>query len=557
MDYTNPYHEAASEYLKLYQILQEKGDDWPFPYDFKTPDTFALVEDYVSKLVQSFTAVDPIIAIQKKRGITPKMMKVGDQVEIVLQTMFQYPEGMFFEEFENWIRQSAIFGTGFMFPTPVFKANGYLDHVRFEVVDFWDVVPDPRATSVMRANYILLRRIVSREYVLANKGVFPEFERNPTDTMSALYPAIETDYRLRYMQETGKMPFIPEDDEVELFYIFDQSGFRILANRMAYLADTKTDSLDNPFCFGIPIEDFRLYPQIKEFFGIGIPYIVKDLQRYRDELRSKRATNHDLLIAPPFKVKINADLDPLATFLLPGAAIPVSDSSDIEPMPFPDTTASSYREDIVIQADMEQATSMSKAARGLSETKRQTGKEILRLQQAGLSRIDVQMKRMEQALRRLARRVLVYIHEYMDPAEYEQLIGEPDAGFFELSMTDILRYWQLQPVGSAVSSIKEIRQQRQSAVFQVLTAIPPEVASKNLGGQKPFAIDYHSVLLDLLAANEVPNPHRYIIEPQQSKSEPEPEPVLPGPGQGQGQPDQRDAMMQQLLMKGFSALSEG
>lgn len=519
-NYTREPFELAQEYMKAYKMYSEVEDDWPYPHNIITPDTFSFVEDATAKLVQSFTNVDPIVAIRCGVNSNTQSEKVSQQLEIVLQHIIGIEEGDFHYQWENYCRTGAQLGNGYMMVTPIFKEglfDGKLDYVKFSSKDFWDVLPDPRAERILDSTYLIVRQVTNMQKLraLADNGWPLE---NLDKLESAVSGGVSTDWHKQLLVEIGMDTFEIRDNDIELLYFFNDGNLRILAQRCFYIYDS-SDMAESPFVYGIPVVDYKFTPQPNEFFAIGIPQMIKDLQYNRNILRSQRLTNIDMVLSPPLKVRLGSEVDPSQLWMYPGAKMPVTEMDDVAWETFPDVTSGSYREDDQIQMSMEDATSLHRAARGQTESKRQSGTEIIRLQQAALSRYDINIKRGEMALRQIAKRVVVYIHQFMDKQEYENIVGEPDAGFFATPLNNILRNFRFMPVGSSVSSIKEIRAQRSAQAFQLLSSIPPEVMQNNMGGAKPFIVDYYELMKNILDSAELPNKDRVLVLLQSGQQE--------------------------------------
>ena len=91
---------------------------------------------------------------------------------------------------------------------------------------------------------------------------------------------------------------------------------------------------------------------------------------------------------------------------------------------------------------------------------------------------------------------------------YEAIIGEKDAGFFQISEEDIKRFFYFKPVGSSVTNIKELRQQQTAAAFQTAMSVPPEMRSNNVN---PYTLDLHELEKEMFKAVDIQGIDRILI----------------------------------------------
>jgi hypothetical protein len=525
-DRARPYHDLAKEHFKAYKMFSDVGDDWPYPHKIHTADTFAFTEDAVAKNMQAFTQHDPMVAVRPRQFVSIQAERIANQLERVMQIMFDLPEAHFYEEFEQYNRQAAQLGTGFLYQPPEFKQGRHgpaLDYVRFETLDFWGVYPHHGAVRIGDESPFFIRRHVPLQTLLdMQEAGFPFVNLDTVETQT--YTGKIDDDWGRLLADIGLNQGLPEGkDEVEVVYIFDRGNVRILANRSVVIHDSSAAEGESPFVYGVPVTEFQFIPQVREFYGLGIPWMLHDLQLNRNTMRSQRMTNVDLVLSPPMKVNLGSEIDVNNLVMYPNVVFPVNEPDDITWDAFPDVTSSSYKEDAVIQQDMESATSLYSATRGMAESKRQSGREVSMLRQSALSRYDAITKRMEmKSMREIARRQAVYIHQFMEIEDYQEMLGEEDAGFFQLPLHAVMRGLKFVPVGTSVSRVPEERMRQMAYASQVLFSIPPEVGLKNLGGQKPFIVDYYEVIHAMLKSGQLPNIDRFVKQlPPQGQPQPQ------------------------------------
>jgi hypothetical protein len=111
----------------------------------------------------------------------------------------------------------------------------------------------------------------------------------------------------------------------------------------------------------------------------------------------------------------------------------------------------------------------------------------------------------------------------MEPATYENIIGDKDAGFFRLNEEDIRRFYYFKPVGSSVTHIKELRQQQIQYAMQLLGNINPEMMIKNV---EPFTVDWYQAAMTALEAADVRNRDRILVKLQQQSPQQQPQQMM-------------------------------
>jgi hypothetical protein len=249
---------------------------------------------------------------------------------------------------------------------------------------------------------------------------------------------------------------------------------------------------------------------------MGIPEILEVLQEDKNLIRSARRDNIDLVINKILLTKSGSDINYDLIRFFPGAIWPEM-MGQIEGFDVPDVTQSAYAEENAIGSDMENALSLFGYARGMTPEHSEQPTTVMKLQQAALNRVDINIKLAEYTvLQEIARKIVMLNRQYMKKEDYEAILGEPDAGFYMLPIEYINRCYTIKPVGSSVTNIKEVRQQQIQFALNTLMGIPPQVMQANI---KPFTVDYYELLKEALDVADVKTIDRILIllkqQPQQ------------------------------------------
>jgi hypothetical protein len=533
-DHCWSYHQRARTFYKNYRMFRTKTD-FPYANSVFTPDTFAFVEDATAKIVQTITSHSPIFSVQPRYGGN---VDVARQLERVLQYCIENEDFEFFPEFLDLVKNGGIFGTSFMMVLPEFSEKpegvGY-EGPNYEFVDYWDIFPDPGARRLTRkARWIFKRTLLYNEELeeLGAKGVY----QNINEALQLGTGGFVDHERRRLLQEIGLESYEPDEPgRHEVLEQFIDGHIVSVINRQMIIRDTRTKKL-KPFPYDMPMVDYRYISVPGEFNGIGIPEILQYLQADKNVVRSQRRENVDLVLNKILKIRRGADVDVDLLKYFPGAVWETEDPSrDIIEHDMRDVTQSAYLEEEKISLDMESATGMYKYSRGQDPSRTETATAIVRLQQAALARHDITIKLAEfTTLRNLAQKVILQIRAFMPQQTYELIIGEPDKGFYQMSLNDIARNYRFLPVGSSVTAIKEVRQNQILQAQQMLMSVPPAVQQQNI---HPFTIDYKRVLeIGLEDALQIPNVGELVIP----LPPPPPPPMIPGMmGQGGQMPPEQ------------------
>lgn len=529
-DYCRPYFDRAKRHYRLYRFgsaVDEK--DWPYVNRVRTRDILAFVEDSTALMVQTLFGQEPFFAIDSRRktefdaqfGLDP--LKIAKQMEIILQNQIADEDTEFFEETVDFFKGGGIYGTSYEGVYPRFASDGktYLGPL-VKAVDFWDVLPIPGARRMSKAKGVFVREFLSHEEALdfvrkvGIQGAEGKLKGFFGDT------SVERKWHDDLLSEVGIKNFRTEDDDVEVIHYFSGGHIITFMDRAVIVRDSNepmTNQLGEqqvvkPFPYDQPLVQYKYMPVPLEFFGMGIPEVLEVLQEDKNLVRSARRDNIDICINKILKTRAGADINYDLIKWYAGAIWPLENLNDIDVVDVNDVTQSSYREEAQVASDMENALSFFGYARGMTPTHEERPTTVMRLQQASLNRLDLNVKLTEfTVLRNIATRILLLTRRYMNPQTYAAIIGEPDAGFYKLSEEQIRRYFVARPVGSSVTHVKELRQQQAAGMMQLLQAVAPVAGA----GAEPFAINWYQAAKSGFDALDAKNADQVLVklQPQQ------------------------------------------
>lgn len=91
----------------------------------------------------------------------------------------------------------------------------------------------------------------------------------------------------------------------------------------------------------------------------------------------------------------------------------------LDEFPISDVTGSSYKEEESITSDMQNVSALHDYARGVAPRRKETATGIIRLQQAAQARSEWMIRKIDEyVLMPLARRILVYLRQYLAQSDY-------------------------------------------------------------------------------------------------------------------------------------------
>ena len=525
-DWCRPYFERAKRHYKLYRFGSAvDDDDWPYVNRVRSRDILAFVEDSTAILVKTLFATTPFFSVmpretemmyQEYEQIDPQ--DVGDQIAKCLDYQVSHEKTEFFEEIVDFIKGGTILGNSYIGVYPKFENGKYLRPL-LKTTDFWDVMPIAGARRVSKARGLFIRDFQSIEdmQLRQKEGIYRNVDLIKAPESSGSDP--DKDWHRTLLEEVGLTNYRTDDNDIEVLHYFSGGHVISLGDRKVILRNSNGGK--KPFPYDMPLVQYKFMPVPLEFFAMGVPEVLEALQEDKNLIRSARRDNIDLCINKILKAKSGADINFDLIKYYAGAIWPLENLTDIEELDQKDVTQSSYQEEAMRASDMENALSLFGYARGQTPQHSEQPTTVMKLQQASLNRLDLAVKLAEfTTLQNIAARIIMLTRRFMDPKDYEAIVGGKDAGFFRMSEEDIRRFYYFTPMGSSVTNIKEVRLQQITGALQTALQIPPELRMNNV---VPYQLNLYEAEKELYEAVDVRNPDRLLIK-------------VPTEGQGGGMP---------------------
>jgi len=521
-DYCRPYFDRAKRHYRLYRWGSAVDEnDWPYTNRSRTQDILAFVEDSTALIVQTLFGQMPFFSMIPRQIMSALKLYgdldfdlIGRQVENAVDFVVAHEDVEFFEETVDCFKSGDIFGNGYQGVFP--KKNSVLPLIK--TIDFWDLLPIPAPRRITKAKGVFYREWVTLEDLEGepayNQAKVKDIKHKPTKSKSD--PTM--DWHQQLLMEVGMEGYQTEDTDIELMHYFSGGHVVDIADRKAILRDTRGGT--KPYPYDHPICQYKFMPIPMEFFGAGIPEVLEFLQEDDNLIRSARRDNVDLCIQKILKYREGADINlEVVGKYFPGAMWPVPNVNDVQEMEMKDVSQSSYMETELRKHEKENALSLFGYARGMTPKHQEQPYTVMKLQQASLNRTDLAVKLAEFGfLQNIATRIILHLRNNCSQTEYESIIGERDAGFYQMPPDAIRRFYFIKPVGSSVTRIREIRQQQIQFAMGILGGIPPEAM---IQGITPFKVDWYEAAREALEAADMRKIDRILVPtpPQQAAAE--------------------------------------
>jgi hypothetical protein len=494
--WASPQHNKAKGWYKAYRNYRD-ANSHAYKYNYSDPLIFIHIENIASTLINSFfdnpnpATITPREAMNMVRPDIPDEI-VARQVEKAINALMTDPDRDLLPEIADFFKSLCIFGNSETLCLPEFDFEDidpdtgpvYLGP-KIVYQDYFDTFPDPRAYRWNKGRWGFLREVLSFDElkqrqkhegyknvdVLKNSDTIDAYsaENIHEELLSTLGLAAQREFAY---DEVNNMIGI-------LHFLVDKGHIVTIGANRVLLRDTrKPVSFDaggqtynmviKPYPYEI-VDDLRLWPVPKEYWGIGVAEMLKGHQDIINLFTSMRLENLELAIHKIFLANPNYDLDVDNLIFAPGNIILAPDlDRALKEMESKDVTTGAWNEVSYQEGRANDASGMLELLRGSTPSRRETATTIVQLQRAGLKRIETLLKFIGiQWFRSILKKVLLQIRTYMTPMEYMRLIGEPDAGFYRLTVKEISRFFDIMPSATSLSQLKELEQQQFLQLYQV------------------------------------------------------------------------------------------
>jgi len=477
--YLRPHFKKGKENYDLYRSYKTASEK-VYQHDIFVPYSYAYAEDFTSYLMLSVLASPVIHALMPRH--TAISVELCLELEELLHWALTEESAEFVLELEDLIKNICIYNMSYIVNYPTVRekkiftseqeflypgireanVTTVFDRLHLDAPCPLDIFPEPKIKRLSRMTYVIKRSWEDFEMLKklekeGNAGYKNVDEAMHTGTMEQ-DPVQE---RLSGIGLGASAPYYnAKTNRIEVLDCMEDGDVITIAGRRAIIRDTTKDRV-KPFMYKFPILDCRLAGAPGEFFGLATIESIKPTQKEMNLLRSQRRDNIALILNKVFTLDTMAGEVDLSTLVsAPGNVIMgINIKEALDELEITDVTASSFKESQDLQQDMENITALTRYARGQTPGRKETATGIIRLQQAAQSRNEWMLRKLDwYILQPLAKRVIVYLREYLDREDYAAIIGKENRAneFFALDPDQLKRMLQVQPLTESIISVKEI-----------------------------------------------------------------------------------------------------
>jgi len=474
--YLKPYFTKWEENYELYKSYQKEPAK-TYKHNIFVPYSFAFMEDATAYYMLSILASPMTFTILPRMGaVSPELCA---DLEQIVHWALTEESTEFVLELEDLIKNLHLYGVSYLINYPtlydkkIFKnekdsltgemvraesTKSSFNNLHLNAPSTFDVYIQPNRKRLSRSDWVIKKSWDSFENLKKQEkaGVYKNVDEakagfKDDDSIAKLLNLVGLG--------SGNCGFDEKTQRVELLDCMEDGEIITIGGRRAIIQNTKKEEV-KPYLFNFPILDCRTMGAPGEPIGISLIESFKPLQKELNILRSQRRDNISLILNKIFIYDMLAgeiDLDSL--FSAPGNVILASGKGALDELEIKDVTGSAFKEAQDLVHDMESTTGMWPYARGATPRRRETATGIIRLQQAAQARPELGIRKLDEyILKPLCRRLIIYLREHLDRDDYEKIIGRDNRSeeFYNLTVDDIKRGLQIQPLTESISSIKEI-----------------------------------------------------------------------------------------------------
>lgn len=491
LSWREPYKQKWDRYYGIYRSHLEDRN-YPWQANIFVPYAFSTVETIVPRLVSSKPQID----------ILPR--EKGDEIYAEVQAKlidYQWDQMGMDEMMPDVIRQALIYGTSILKVTwerkeadvsttveldPEYPELGdeevttkevVINRPKVEMVDLYDFMWDPMGYSIKTCSWVAHRTRRSYKYLLEMQkaGIY----KNVTllkDQANKVYQP-ESDFDARH-NATG-MPD-PEqygsgsdnEDNIEIIEYYEDDKIITLANRSIVIREEK----QNPFNHGkkpfVRIVD-QSVP--KEFCGIGEIEPIETLQYELNDMRNQRMDNAVMVLNRMWKVKNGAGVDEDELISDVGGIVHTDDMEGLEPIIQQDLPNSSYKEETLIKADIQQTTGITDYTKGVASDAlaNETATGISLLQEAGNSRLRLKMLNVEYAIKEIGEFMVSLNKQFIDEDTVIRITGDDGIDWATIKPSEVRENFDVTAqAGSRLEENDAIKRKQALEMYQLFAGDP-------------------------------------------------------------------------------------
>lgn len=437
-----PLKQKWDNYYDLYRGVLDSRTKAAWQAQIFVPYVFSTIE----------TIVPRIVAGRPKINVIPREEGDNDYARVQGHLLDYFWDQMKMDEqLPDIVRQMLIYGTSIVkliwtkrleeveeeIPNdPNFPELGQEsvkvdkeveNHPVVEMVDLYDFFWDPKGFDIDSCGWVAHRTYRSYDYLMKmqKQGLYKNI------------PLLEKDKNTPFMGETDKTSRnintndpqatsgkSDKEANIELIEYWEDDRVVTIANRKVVIRDEK-----NPFAHGKkPFVRFVDQSLPKEFCGVGEVEPIETLQKELNDMRNQRMDNASLILNRMWLVLNGANVDENELVSDVGGIIHTDKLEGVQPIYSPEIPNSSYREETLIKADIQQATGVTDYTKGIASEAlaNETATGISMMQEAGNSRLKLKMMNIEAGIREIGSLTISLSKQFITEDMAIRILGDTE-----------------------------------------------------------------------------------------------------------------------------------
>ena len=510
--YTQGYFTRFQDYYQLYRSYLDENK-LPWRSNLFVPKTFEIVETVTPRIAQ---------AQKTFKAMPVEGMDVANARAYTDLLKFQFQKTDMEDIIEEWTKETLLYGTGFI------KITWGLDDMpNPEVVDIFDIFPDPKARFLEEAKFVIHRVYRDVEDLEEN----PNYDKKVINKLKKQDTSAEDNIeRLKRLSIAGTTM---RDKSRQRYEILEYWGkFKgkdyIIALERGSQELLRCDK--NPYKCGMPFVMANDQRIPHELYGIGEIEPIESLQNELNDIRNQRMDNVKLALNNMWVVQAGGVQFEDELISRPGGVIHETREGGIRPLPKEDITNSGYQEEPILKSDMERATGANTAMSGalVSPMGGVQGGALNRTATAyqgainqGDKRFNAKVNQIKRGLIKAGRKFLMLDQQFMDKPQMIRVLGQRGELLVEVQPEDIQSNFDLTIEIEYLDEFQRMQQDQQIAMAM------RDVPGFNLA----------KFMLDSLERNGRKGVQQYMQAPQPPPPKPPEEPKLTYNLRGELMPD--------------------
>ncbi len=365
-------------------------------------------------------------------------------------------------------------------------------------IDLFDFFTDPMSANIEGARFCGHREWLSKEAIKEleeGAGWSVDWENvSPDDT-------VEGGKRIR--ADIGGNKDIPQDEAsntngmYKVTHYWEDNRHMVIINDAVCALDE-----ENPFWYGMKPYDKCCYVTLSgEFYGMGIPEVLFDLQAELNTNRNQRIDYMSMALRRMWKLRKGCGLTARDLVWKQSGVIQVEEMDDVQEIQVSPLPASAFSHEEGVKQDMRDATGCHDIIMGLGYSANETATTTMtKDNNASIRFKDVVKAVIQDLLVPIARKCVSLDQQFLSEERLIRLSSslEPAATLLAISPVDLVGSYDVSYVGTAVDALanRELNKQKVQETYNL--AMDNPLVQNNPNSMR-------ALLRELLMANDISN----------------------------------------------------